>query len=148
MSKTFLALAVGAAAVAVVALGATLPAASTRAPAPWTSEYRPVQSITQEFGSKVASGYFLSRDGACAVTLMVGERSDPEAPHTLSAARLRVTLGSRHVDVRVNDRGPYAKHRILDVSGRAARVLDLQTRGHGVAEVCVTSPQGASSGTP
>ncbi|MGE5768450.1 MAG: hypothetical protein ACM35H_14770, partial [Bacteroidota bacterium] len=92
MSKTFLALAVGAAAVAVVALGATLPAASTRAPAPWTSEYRPVQSITQEFGSKVASGYFLARDGACAVTLMVGERSDPEAPHALSAARLRVTL--------------------------------------------------------
>lgn len=92
MSKTFLALAVGTAAVAVAGLGATLPAASTRAPAPWTSEYRPVQSITQEFGSKVASGYFLSRDGACAVTLMVGERNDPEAPHALTAARLRVTL--------------------------------------------------------
>lgn len=92
MSKTFLALAVGAAAAAVVGLGATLPAASTRAPAPWTSEYRPVQSIAQEFGSKVASGYFLSRDGACAVTLMVGERNDPEAPHALTAARLRLTL--------------------------------------------------------
>src|SRR5690606_6253267 len=86
------ALAVGAAAVAVAGLGATLPAASTRESAPWTSQYRPVQSITQAFGSKVASGYFLSRDGACALTLMVGERRDPEAPHALTAARLRVTL--------------------------------------------------------
>ena len=31
--------------------------------------------------------------------------------------------------VRINDRGPYAEHRIIDVSGAAARKLDLLDSG-------------------
>ena len=91
-SKFFLGVAVAAAAVAVVGLGATLPAASTRAPAAGTTEYLPVQSIHSAFGSKSISGYFLTRDAACAVTVMVSEKTDPEAPHALTAARVRLLL--------------------------------------------------------
>ena len=53
---------------------------------------------------------------------------------------LDVTVGEQSVHVRVNDRGPYAKHRILDVSGKAADILALRKVGHARARVCV-SPQ-------
>lgn len=43
----------------------------------------------------------------------------------------------RSVELRVNDRGPFAKGRILDVSGRGARELGLVKKGHGIARVCV-----------
>lgn len=48
-----------------------------------------------------------------------------------------VTVGDKRILLTVNDRGPYAKGRILDVSGRAARELDLMQRGHARATVCV-----------
>lgn len=61
-----------------------------------------------------------------------GERFNPEA---LTAAHrtlpfgscVRVTLQSsgREVDVRINDRGPFIKGRIIDLSARAARELGL-----------------------
>jgi hypothetical protein len=91
-SKIFLTIAVVTAAAAVVGLGATLPAASTRAPAAAATEYLPVQAINSAFGSKALNGYFLTRDAACAVTVMVSEKTDPEAPHELSAARIRLLL--------------------------------------------------------
>lgn len=37
----------------------------------------------------------------------------------------------KSVTVKVNDRGPYAKHRIIDVSGAAAEQLGLKDAGHG-----------------
>jgi len=92
MSKTFLGIAVVIATAAVVGLGATLPAASTRAPAAGKTEYRPVQSINEAFGSKALSGYFTTHDAACAVTVLVSEKTDPDAPHGLSAARVRLLL--------------------------------------------------------
>lgn len=65
--------------------------------------------------------------------------------HTLSAAHptlplpsyVRVTNleNSRSVVVRVNDRGPFAHDRIIDLSSRAADVLDF--RNDGVADVRV-----------
>ena len=51
-----------------------------------------LQSFSHEFGSKFASGYFLSETGKCLVTLMLAEKSDPEAPSGLTAARVRLTL--------------------------------------------------------
>jgi rare lipoprotein A len=49
----------------------------------------------------------------------------------------RVTnLGNgKSLIVRVNDRGPYAGNRLIDVSNRAAELLDF--KGHGVAQVRV-----------
>ena len=65
-----------------------------------------------------------------------GEPFDPEAMtaahRTLPmGTRLRVTnlRNDRSVVVRINDRGPYAERRILDVSRRAAERLGMLKRG-------------------
>jgi rare lipoprotein A len=65
-----------------------------------------------------------------------GERFDM---HAMTAAhkklrmqtRVRVTnkLNGKSVVLRINDRGPYARGRIIDVSYAAARVLDMIDRG-------------------
>jgi rare lipoprotein A len=67
-----------------------------------------------------------------------GQRRGAEA-RTLTAAHptlpfgtcLRVTNleNGRTVEVRVNDRGPYAGNRIVDVSESAARALGMHGRG-------------------
>ena len=71
-----------------------------------------------------------------------GEIYDHEA---MTAAHRTLPFGTtvtvehegHSVELRVNDRGPFAKGRILDVSGRAARELKLTKKGHGFARVCV-----------
>jgi hypothetical protein len=40
--------------------------------------YRPIQSISNTFGSKIASGYFIHRNSVCLVTLMIAEKTDPD----------------------------------------------------------------------
>jgi len=71
-----------------------------------------------------------------------GELFDPQAltcaHRTLPfGTRLRVTnlANGRSVVVRVNDRGPFSKHRVLDLSESAARALDMI--GAGTANVRV-----------
>ena len=53
--------------------------------------YRPIQSISYEFGSKAMSGYFVQRNSVCLVTLMIAEKTDPDLPSP-TAARVRVML--------------------------------------------------------
>jgi hypothetical protein len=53
--------------------------------------YRPIQSISYTFGSKIASGYFVQRNSVCLVTLMIAEKTDPDLPSP-TAARVRVML--------------------------------------------------------
>jgi peptidoglycan lytic transglycosylase len=50
--------------------------------------------------------------------------------------KLNVTYHTRHVQVTVNDRGPFIHRRILDLSRGAARVLGLI--GAGVGRICFT----------
>lgn len=47
-------------------------------------------------------------------------------------SRLRVTnlANCRSVVLRINDRGPYARNRVLDVSRAAADLLGMRTPGH------------------
>ena len=69
-----------------------------------------------------------------------GERFDQ---HALTAAHRSLPFGTRvkvtnlnnqrSVTVRINDRGPFSRHRIIDVSRRAANELDML--GSGVAPV-------------
>lgn len=71
-----------------------------------------------------------------------GERFNPNAMtaahRTLPlGTRLRVTnsANGKSVVVRVNDRGPFARGRILDLSHAAARVIGLVSRGHGSVSI-------------
>lgn len=70
-----------------------------------------------------------------------GERWNPwgltAAHRTLPfGTMVRVTLGSRSVVVRINDRGPFIAGREIDLSLGAATVLGMVERG--VAPVCIT----------
>jgi rare lipoprotein A len=70
---------------------------------------------------------------------------EPHRPGALTAASRSLPLGTvakvtntetgKSVSVRINDRGPYAKNRILDVSPKAAEQLDM--KNDGVARVTV-----------
>ena len=48
---------------------------------------------------------------------------------------LRVTSGGLTVHVRVTDRGPWVKGRVLDLSERAATVLCIRNRGTAYVEI-------------
>ncbi len=77
-------------------------------------------------GNKTASGepYDSSAMTAAHRTLPFGTRVKVTYPKT-----------GKSVEVTINDRGPYAKHRIIDVSGAAAKQLGLIEDGHGVVEL-------------
>jgi hypothetical protein len=60
------------------------------APGRRQAQYAPIQSISYVFGSKSVSGYFVRESGACAVTLMISEKSDPD--HLLPTTPTRVRL--------------------------------------------------------
>ncbi len=77
-------------------------------------------------GRTTASGEPYDHDGLTAAhrTLAFGAR-----------VRVRRQDADKVVELRINDRGPYAEDRIIDVSGAAAEALDLVTVG--VAPVCV-----------
>ena len=79
-----------------------------------------------ESGSRTASG---QRMNASAMT--AAHRSLP------FGTRLKVTHGDRSVVVTINDRGPFIRGRVLDLSTGAARAIGLTSRGVGriVAEV-------------
>ena len=79
-----------------------------------------------ESGSRTASG---QRMNASAMT--AAHRSLP------FGTKLRVTHGGRSVVVTINDRGPFIRGRVLDLSTGAARVIGLTGAGVGrvVAEV-------------
>ena len=71
-----------------------------------------------------------------------GEIFNPEA---LTAAHpslpfntvVRVTYSGRHVDVRINDRGPHTGGRIIDLSRAAAEAIGLRRAGVGTVTVDV-----------
>jgi rare lipoprotein A len=73
-----------------------------------------------ESGSRTASG---QRMNANAMTC--AHRSLP------FGTRLRVTHGDRSVIVTVNDRGPFVRGRVLDLSTGAARAIGLTRAGVG-----------------
>jgi rare lipoprotein A len=79
-----------------------------------------------ESGNRTASG---QRMNANAMT--AAHRSLP------FGTKLRVTHGDRSVVVTINDRGPFIRGRVLDLSTGAARAIGLTSRGVGrvVAEV-------------
>ncbi len=79
-----------------------------------------------ESGSKTASGQRFNQSAMTAA-----HRSLP------FGTKLRVTHGDRSVVVTVNDRGPFVRGRVLDLSTGAARAIGLTSAGVGrvVAQV-------------
>jgi rare lipoprotein A len=73
-----------------------------------------------ESGSKTASGQRFNQNAMTAA-----HRSLP------FGTKLRVTHGSSSVIVTINDRGPFIRGRVLDLSTGAARAIGLTSRGVG-----------------
>jgi rare lipoprotein A len=73
-----------------------------------------------ESGSKTASGQRFNQNAMTAA-----HRSLP------FGTRLRVTHGGRSVVVTINDRGPFIRGRVLDLSTGAARAVGLTSAGVG-----------------
>jgi hypothetical protein len=82
-----------------VSLWTWMPVAWSGPPSPVedTAHYAPIQSISHDFGSKSTRGYFVQRAGACLVTLMVFEKSDPDKSLPTSATRLRLMLNQGQI---------------------------------------------------
>jgi len=77
---------------ACLSVGASFALADELSPAAGSDSYRPIQSLTYDFGSKSTSGYFVPENGVCRVVLMVSEKADPDAATLPSPTRLRLTL--------------------------------------------------------
>jgi len=79
-----------------------------------------------ESGSKTASGQRFNQEA-----MTCAHRSLP------FGTKLRVTHGGRSIVVTVNDRGPFIRGRVLDLSTAAARAIGLTSAGvgHVTAEV-------------
>ena len=73
-----------------------------------------------EAGSRTASGQRMNSNA-----MTCAHRSLP------FGTRLRVTHGGRSVIVTVNDRGPFVRGRVLDLSTGAARAIGLTSAGVG-----------------
>jgi len=77
-----------------------------------------------ESGSRTASGQRFNQNAMTAA-----HRSLP------FGTKLRVSHGGRSVVVTINDRGPFVRGRVLDLSKGAARAIGLNGVGRVVAEV-------------
>jgi hypothetical protein len=75
-------------------LWASAPAVSGESPLQneGPSPYRPIQSISYEFGSKAMLGYFVQRGSVCLVTLMIIEKNDLDRPSPSTATRVRLIM--------------------------------------------------------
>ncbi len=99
-----------------------------------------------EIGNGMASYY---GDELAGNRTASGERFDPDeltaAHRTLAfGSRVRVTnmANGKSVIVRINDRGPFSRGRVIDVSDAAAREIGM--RRSGVAQVSMTLLDGES----
>lgn len=111
--------------------------------APVIPDAAPAPSAPQEavLGRGSASYYAAKFDGRRTAS---GERFDngamTAAHRTLPFGTLvRVTnvANGRSVIVRINDRGPFSRGRMIDVSRAAASELGLVARGHGMVELAI-----------
>ena len=122
----------------IVVLGAAACAqAPTPAPEPVVATPQPIVETPTFSQTGLASWYGTAHQGQRTAS---GERFDQKAltaahPSLPIGTMVRVTSAARgtSVKVRINDRGPLTRGRIIDLSSRAASVLKL--RGDGVAPV-------------
>ncbi len=97
--------------------------------------------VTQSLGSGTASYYGRRFHGRRTAS---GQRFDM---HALTAAHRTLPFGTlvqvtnprtgRSVVVRINDRGPFSRGRVIDLSRAAAQEIGLIRRGHGRVELAL-----------
>lgn len=103
----------------------------------WQNANASIESTGRSF-SGMASYYGNESGGKTASGQRFNQNAMTAAHRTLPfGTRLKVTHGSRSVVVTVNDRGPFVRGRVLDLSTGAARAVGLTGSGVGrvVAEV-------------
>lgn len=88
--------------------------------------------------SGIASVYG-GQDGLCGHTTASGERFNCSAltaasRHFRLGSHVRVCHGERCVRLRINDRGPYVRGRIIDLSPASARALGVRGLGRVTVE--------------
>ncbi len=96
-----------------------------------------IKYFPQEYGSYeevgMASWYGKDFDGKMTANGEIYDLSHMTAAHrTLpmpSVVKVTNLKNSKSVIVRVNDRGPFAKNRIIDMSKKAAQMLDYKDKG-------------------
>jgi rare lipoprotein A len=105
------------------------------------TEEADTDAIERELDGGMASYYGSELAGRRTAS---GERFDPRgftaAHRTLPfGSKVRVTnpANGRSVVVRINDRGPFARGRVIDVSRSAAERIGLVARGHGQVELAL-----------
>ena len=95
----------------------------------------------EQLGSGTASYYAAKFDGRRTASGETFHNADYTAAHrTLPfGTRVKVSRGDRSVVVRINDRGPFTKGRVIDVSQAAARDLGLIGPGHATVTLALAS---------
>ncbi|MDE3186677.1 MAG: septal ring lytic transglycosylase RlpA family protein [Acidobacteriota bacterium] len=101
--------------------------------APWREASA---STTPSFGGRTFSGMASFYGNESGRKTASGQRFNQEAMtaahRTLPfGTKLRVTHGGRSVIVTINDRGPFVRGRVLDLSTGAARAIGLTSAGVG-----------------
>jgi rare lipoprotein A len=128
---------IGLVALALACGGCASPQSSRVASAPPEARSLSISGTWQETG--LATYYASSLAGRRTAN---GERYDPTL---LTAAHRRLPFGTlvevrrrdgrRSVIVRINDRGPWVKNRIIDLSRRAAEALGIVEAGKAMVEI-------------
>ena len=95
----------------------------------------------EQLGSGTASYYAAKFDGRRTASGETFDNDDYTAAHrTLPfGTMVRVTRDGRSVVVKINDRGPFTKGRVIDVSQAAARDLGLIGPGHATVTLALAS---------
>ncbi len=126
---------------AIIELVPVQPSAEVTAPAVMVEE--PAPSALQEtvLGRGSASYYASKFNGRRTASGERFDNSDLTAAHRSLpfGSRVRVTnpANGRSVVVRVNDRGPFTRGRLIDVSRAAAEELGMVARGHADVELAL-----------
>ena len=123
-------------------------AATTNAHVPTPSEpdaapvapyaYATQRGRTSWYGKKFNGRRTASGERFDAMALTAAHRTLP----LLSYARVRLVGSSKEVIVRINDRGPFHKGRVLDLSYAAARQLGIVKRGSALVDITPLAADG------
>lgn len=87
-------------------------------------------AASPSLASEGVASYYGGSDGLCGHRTATGERlncNEHTAAHRSLpfGTRVRVSYGGRSVVVRINDRGPFVRGRVLDLNVHTARALGM-----------------------